>query len=68
MTFLAFKSLVITVLGVVLKTVSPEIKQLLKQYINELYAKAKVTNNPLDDFFVEFLADILSIDLEGKEK
>jgi hypothetical protein len=35
-------------------------------YLNDLYKKAKETDNVFDDLFVELLADVLGIDLQDK--
>jgi hypothetical protein len=46
---------------------SDELRNLLKNYINDLYAKACATPNPIDDMFVEILAAILAVPLEKKQ-
>lgn len=42
---------------------SPEIKNLLNNFVIDLYNKAKATPNPFDDFAVKTLATILNIQL-----
>jgi hypothetical protein len=41
--------------------VTPEIKQLLNDFLTGLYLKALATPNPWDDMAVGFLMDILAI-------
>ncbi len=43
--------------------ISPEIKNELQKFLNDLYLKAKQTSNPFDDFGVKLLATILNITL-----
>jgi hypothetical protein len=50
----------------IMPKLSESIKQMLSVYLNDLYKKAKETDNVFDDLFVELLADVLGIDLEGK--
>lgn len=40
---------------------SEEIRKLLISYMNELYQKAKETENPWDDYIVKLLCEILNI-------
>jgi hypothetical protein len=51
----------------IMPKLSESIKQMLSVYLNDLYRKAKETSNFWDDFFVELLADVLGIELEGKQ-
>lgn len=56
-------SLLAVVLQPVFKILSKEIRDLISDNIGKWYAKARLTDNPWDDFVVEFLAAILKIDL-----
>lgn len=57
-------SLAIKVLGAILRDVSPHIREVLAKGIQDLYLKAKATDNPWDDFFVSFLAELLGVELK----
>jgi len=63
--------LVITLVQSIFSTLFPklseELRSLLRNYINDLYAKACATPNPYDDMFIEVLASILAIPLEKKQ-
>ena len=52
------------VLGVLFDKLSPEIKKLLKDFLQGLYKKAVATPNPVDDTLVKFLASLLGVDLD----
>lgn len=41
--------------------ITPELKQLLNDFLTQLYVKALATENPWDDFAIGFLMDILAI-------
>lgn len=56
-------SLLAIVLQPVFKILSKEIRDLISDNIGKWYAKARATDNPWDDFVVEFLAAILKIEL-----
>lgn len=43
---------------------SEEIRKLLVGMMQELYAKAKETENPLDDFVVKLLCEILNVPIK----
>lgn len=66
MTYNWLKSIIALALGTLLKIISPEVRSALSDAINSLYKKAKNTENPWDDFFVEFLAEILNVKIEDK--
>lgn len=56
-------AILVNILDTFLKTISPEIKKLLVEFIKELDIKAKATENPVDDFFVTFLAFLFEIEI-----
>lgn len=60
----AISRIVVAFLGIV----SKEVRYLLESYIKDLYRRAKETANPADDMFVEFVAQILCIELEEKKE
>lgn len=63
-TWTFWERITIVVLSAILRAVSPVLREALQKSIKELYEKAKQTDNPYDDFFVELLARLLGIDLE----
>jgi hypothetical protein len=56
--------LVSEIFELILPRLSKHIRELLVFYINNLYEKAKATDNIFDDFAVELLARILQIELK----
>lgn len=48
--------------GKLLTVASPTIKAFLKQIVKELEAKAKATDNPIDDILVDLLEIVLNIE------
>lgn len=48
-------------LSALLPVMSEEIRKLLVSMLQELYTKAKETENPLDDFVVKLICDILDV-------
>jgi len=64
MTWTFWLNLGLKVLGTIVKLVSPEIRDLVAQLIQEGYNKAKATENPWDDFLFKVLATLLGIELE----
>lgn len=52
------------VLGKILEAITPALREAIENFLKELYAKAKQTSNPWDDFLVELLAAVLGIKLE----
>lgn len=56
-------ALVKTILGPILELVTKWLKELMEESVRKWYAKALETENPWDDFFIERLAYLLSIDL-----
>lgn len=48
-------------ISALLPIMSEEIRKLLIATMNELYVKAKETENPWDDFVVRLICDILDI-------
>ncbi|MEM0468921.1 MAG: hypothetical protein QXT27_06985 [Pyrobaculum sp.] len=63
-TYAFWERLTIAVLGAVLKAISAPLRQALVDAINQLYQKAKQTDNPYDDYFIELLARLLGIELK----
>jgi hypothetical protein len=51
----------------VLPRLSNHIRELLRVYINDLYKKAKATENIFDDYAIELIASILQIDLNSSQ-
>lgn len=58
-----FWTIVSTILGVVLKAMTPEIEKAIEGFLRTLYVKAKQTPNNFDDMGIEMLADLMDIDL-----
>lgn len=62
---------VLRIIGVILspllKAISPLIKDALEDGMNKLLEKARETENPIDDLFVEFLFRILRLDIPPEE-
>ena len=58
-------NLLVTVLGPLVGLLTPTIKGELTSFVQGLFAKAKKTDNPVDDVFVRFLAALLDIELPG---
>lgn len=56
-----------TILVPLLNNLSPAIRDLLEDFIKDLYQKALETDSPWDDFFVGLLAGLLEIEVEGQE-
>lgn len=55
------------ILSPLLKAISPLIKDALEDGMNKLLEKARATENPLDDYFVEFLFAILRLDVPPED-
>lgn len=49
--------------ALVLMTTSPVFREALREFVKSLYVKAISTDNPFDDFFVEFLASLLKLEV-----
>ena len=67
-TYQILMKLVKEIFELIMPRLSAHIRELLSVYLNELYKKAKETENIFDDFFVELLADILNIELQDKQQ
>lgn len=63
-TYAFWERLTIAVLGAILRAISAPLREALADAINQLYQKAKQTDNPYDDFFIELLARLLGIELK----
>lgn len=53
-----------SLLGILIKAITPALKDLVEDGVKKLYVKAKSTDSDIDDAFVEALATVLGIDLE----
>ena len=61
MSFNWLIKLIANVLKPFINLLTSQIKEELENFVKNLYKKAKSTENVYDDFFVEMLANILSI-------
>ena len=57
-------SFLIPILSLIVKAISPTIKDAVTKFVIDLNKKAEATPNTLDDIFVNLLADVLKVDLE----
>lgn len=48
----------------IFQVASPMIKEALDKFLTSWYQKALATENPADDYLVEFIADLLGIDIK----
>lgn len=55
------------VLAPLLAAITPLIKDLFEDSMIKLLEKARSTDNPIDDLFVEFLFDILDLPIPPEE-
>jgi len=55
------------VLRPLLQVITPMIADLLEDSLGKLLEKARETDNPIDDLFVEFLFKVLEIDIPEGE-
>lgn len=55
------------VFGQLVAVITPELRELIKQFVLDLWAKAVATDNVWDDFFVKLLAGLLGITLNDAE-
>jgi len=55
------------VLRPLLEIISPMISDLLEDSLGKLLDKARETENPIDDIFVEFLFKVLDIEIPEEE-
>lgn len=46
---------------------SEKFRSYLESWIRDMYEFAKKTDNPFDDYFIEYLAEMMDVDL-GKKK
>ncbi len=58
-----FWIIVQTVLGVVVKAMTPELEKAIEGFLKTLYVKAKETDNSFDDMAIEMIADLMDIEL-----
>ena len=57
--------LVLPVLPQILSLVTPVLRETLEDVVKDLYAKAKKTDNPLDDILVAVLAGLIGVDAKA---
>ena len=55
------------VLRPLLQVITPMIAELLESSLGKLLEKARETDNPIDDIFVEFLFRVLDIEIPEEE-
>jgi len=55
-----------SIFKVLILTTSPKFRKMLEKIIRDLYIFAQNTPNPWDDYFVNFIADLLQVDLQKK--
>jgi hypothetical protein len=63
-TYEFWLNLSIKVLGAILDVVSPSLRKVLGDYVQDLYNKAKETDNPWDDFLIKLLASLVGVELK----
>lgn len=58
---------IVNIIGLFLRPIlalaSPMIKEELRKLLQAWYNKAKATENPIDDYLVEFIADLLGVNI-----
>lgn len=58
---------IVNIIGLFLRPIlalaSPMIKEELRKLLQKWYDKAKATENPIDDYLVEFIADLLGVNI-----
>lgn len=59
--------IVALVLRPLLEVITPMIGDLLEDSLGKLLVKARETDNPIDDLFVEFLFNVLDIEIPEEE-
>ena len=59
----AILKIILTMLPAILNLVTPEIRQMIEDFILRWWEKAKETDNDFDDFLVMLIAALLKIDL-----
>ena len=62
-TWGAILRIISIILGPLLKAISPIIKDALEDGMVKLMIKARGTENPIDDLFMEFVFRILNLDI-----
>lgn len=53
--------IVINLLPFILRQISEPLKDIMREWLNTAKAKAKETDNPVDDVLVELLDDLLNL-------
>lgn len=64
MTWEILKPIVTKLISALLSAASPALREWIKEAINDLYKKAKETENPIDDMTVKFIAELLGVEVE----
>ena len=60
-------SLLAVILKPILSAITPLIKELFEDSLNKLLEKARATENPVDDYFVELLFNIVDLEIPEEE-
>ena len=55
--------LLLAILPTLLSIVTPEIREMLEEFILRWWQKAKQTDNAFDDLLVKFIAGLIDLDL-----
>lgn len=55
-----FNRIIISILPLIVKAVTPEIKKTAKNLLKDLRSRAEATPNPYDDVFVDILDELLA--------
>jgi len=56
-------SIVLAVIRPLVKLITPDIEKQMEKFVKDLYVKAQDTPNVFDDMFVEFIAELLDVEL-----
>jgi hypothetical protein len=57
--------LALPILPQILKLVTPLLRESLEEAVKDLFAKAKKTDNPVDDILVAVLAGLIGVDVNA---
>jgi len=60
-------NLLAIILKPILSAITPLIKELFEESLLKLLEKARATENPVDDYFVELLFNIVDLDIPEEE-
>ena len=59
----AFVKFVLSILPTIMDLVTPEIREMIEEFMLRWWEKAKATPNPIDDVIVKFIALLIKVDL-----